>query len=71
MYDPTFDPEESEGEPDYFIGDADDLSYVSGSKELYLKTAPREIMKRVDMLKELLDGTYEGRVVEQRNPFTA
>lgn len=70
MYDPAFDPEDG-GEPEYFIGDAETLSYVGGSKELYLRTAPRELMMRSEMLKELLAGTYSGKVVEAKNPYTA
>lgn len=70
MYDPSFDPAEDEGEPEYFIGDIDG-GYVSGSKELYLRTPPAQIVKRLDLLKSLLDGSYEGRILESQNPYTA
>lgn len=70
MYDPAFDPEDDEGEPEYFIGDING-GYVSGSKELYLRTSPLTIAKRLDMLRQLVEGTYEGKIVEQANPYTA
>ncbi|MGN6656533.1 MAG: hypothetical protein ACTHJ9_14480 [Rhodanobacter sp.] len=70
MYDPYFDPETDEGDPEFFIGDLDGRGFVEGSKELYLRTPPKVIEKRLEMLQALLEGTYKGRISESDNPYT-
>lgn len=61
----------AEGTPyegEWFIADMEH-SYMAGNRDLYASTSTVDLTKRVTMLTQLLDGTYQGPIRLSPNPY--
>lgn len=62
---------DSEFEDQWTVVSAETAEFVGGSYELAQTLTPTQVTRKAEMLSQLLDGTYEGRINEAPNPFTS
>lgn len=62
--------EETEG-AEWYVATVDGNSFIAGSKEFFDRATMSAVRKRLDMLEQLLEGSYKGKIAIKPSPFAA
>lgn len=71
LYYKRYAPDATPEDPEWYVAMTGTNIFVAGSRDLYDRTPLDEVDRRVGMLKELLAGTYAGKIRAVPPPFVA